>query len=119
MKYFLVLLLFVCKINSQLHAQSSIDTLPLQAIQKMTKLDDLYKLPGEKDSLDHFVAFISLPGIEPVAAYNRGKDFEPNTIENLNQLTPGSKLSILAYAINSDHPELGPLKLPRKDFYIK
>jgi|GEM_PF-7030419 len=111
--------IFISIVSSNLAAQSTTDTIPFKNIRQLTKLEDLYKLPGDKDSLDHFVAFITLPGTDPVAAYNKGSDFIPNTIEIINQLTPGSKLSILVYAINTDHPEMGPVKLLRKDFFIK
>lgn len=119
MKYLILLSLFACPLGNSLSAQSATDTLQVEALQKMTHLADLYLLPDKNYQLDHFVAFISLPGIDPIAVYNQGNTFLPNTIENINRLTQGSKLSILVYASNTDHPEIGPVKLPRKEYVIK
>jgi hypothetical protein len=63
------------------------DTLTLYGVHQMSQLEDLYKMPGANYQLDHFVLFISLPGIDPIAAYNRTYDLTANTIENLKRLT--------------------------------
>ena len=119
MKKLLFILILISSSPIYLKAQSSTDTLTIDSVLRMTVLQDLYQLPGENYQLDHFVLFISLPGIDPIAAYNHTFDFTENTIENINRLTAGSKLSVLVYAINKDHPDSSPVKLPRKDFYIK
>ncbi len=119
MKYFILFFVLTFTWNHSLSAQSKTDTLELELVHKMTTLADLYSPPGENYQLDHFVVFISQPGIDPFAAYNYSSDFIPNTIENLNRLTSGSTLSLQVYAVNSDHPGEKPVKLPRKDFYIK
>ena len=95
------------------------DTLTLYGVHQMSQLEDLYKMPGDNYQLDHFVLFISLPGIDPIAAYNRTYDLTANTIENLKRLTSGSKLSVLVYAANKDQPDSSPTKLPMKDYFIK
>jgi len=95
------------------------DTLTLYSVHQMSQLQDLYQLPGENYQLDHFVLFISLPGIDPIAAYNRTYDLTANTVENIKRLTSGSKLSVQVYATNKDQPDSGPVKLPRKEYFIK
>ena len=114
---FILFLLYAHHYN--LKAQASMDTLTVDSVHQMTQLQDLYQMPGENYQLDHFVLFIGLPGIDPIAAYNRTFDLTANTIENIKSLTSCSKLSVQVYATNRDQPDSSPVKLPRKDYFIK
>jgi len=118
-KHLLLCFLLTCAAGNSLLAQSKIDTLKSEEIHKITQLSQFYSLPAEHDSLDHFIAYFSFPDIDPFAVYNYGNDFLPITIENFNQLSAGNKLSIQAYTKNTLNPGADPVKLPRKDFYIK
>jgi hypothetical protein len=103
MKFLSTLLFFIALFaSSPLHAQAKMDTLQLDSVKLMTKLSDIYPLPGEKYQLHHFLAFISLPGIDPYAVYNHAYEFEPDLLEHISKLTPGSKFAIQPFAINSE-----------------
>ena len=121
MKFFLTLLFFfTIAASSEIRAQSKTDTLQLDSLKHMKKLNDIYPMPGEPYHLHHFVAFISLEGIDPYAVYNQGSDFEPDLIEKINLLKPGNKIAIQPFALNSTNStDQKPVKFPRKDFYIK
>ena len=106
-------------VSSPLSAQSNVDTLQIDNVKHMTKLDDVYPLPGAQYQLHHFLAFISLPGIDPYAVYNHTLEFEPDLLEHIRKLTPGCKIGIQPFAVNSNGKDEKPIKFPRKDFYIK
>lgn len=113
------LLFFALTTSYQINAQAKTDTLQLDSMKHMKKLSDIYPMPGEPYQLHHFVAFISLEGIDPYAVYNKGSDFEPDLIEKINLLKAGNKISIQPFAINSNSTDQKPVKFPRKDFYLK
>ena len=120
MKFFITLLFFfTIAATSQISAQAKTDTLQLDSLKHMKKLNDIYPMPGEPYQLHHFVAFISLEGIDPYAVYNKGSDFEPDLIEKINLLKAGNKIAIQPFAINAKSTDQKPAKFPRKDFYIK
>lgn len=120
MKFHFTLLFFFALIAaSPLRAQAKMDTLSLDSVKLMTKLSDIYPLPGDQYQLHHFLAFVSLPGIDPYAVYNKTYDFEPDLLEHISKLTPGCKLAIQPFAVNSSETDQKPVKFPRKDFYIQ
>ena len=117
---YLFLLFFALTASSEISAQSNTDTLQLDSLKHMKKLNDIYPMPGEPYHLHHFVAFISLEGIDPYAVYNKGSEFEPDLIEKINLLKSGNKIAIQPFALNSTNStDQKPVKFPRKDFYIK
>jgi hypothetical protein len=116
---FTLLFLFTLIAASPLHAQAKMDTLQLDSLKLMTKLSDIYPLPGEQYQLHHFLAFISLPGIDPYAVYNQSNEFETDLLEHISKLTPGCKFAIQPFAINSSGTDQKPVKFPRKDYYIR
>jgi hypothetical protein len=114
-----VIFFFAFTISSDLAAQSITDTLQLDSLKQLRKLSDIYTLPGGQYQLDHFLAFIYLPDIEPYAVFNKGNDFIPELVETISKMKGESKFSIQVFALNTDKPDPKPMKFPRKDFYIK
>lgn len=119
MKILVTAFFFSVIVTSPLRGQSNMDTLQLDSLKRMTTLSDLYSLPNEQYQLDHFLAFIYLPGIDPYAVYNKGNAFVPDLLENINKLEGESKFSIQVFAFHTTQPDQKAIKFPRKDYYIK
>lgn len=101
-------------------SQSTIDSLSIHQLKSIALISEIYSTPHQRYILDHFVFAWSTAGIDPQVQYNKGETISKESTLLFEKVKPGDTLIIKeVYAINSESPGKGFVKLPEKIFILK
>ena len=118
-KYILILIAFIC-IPQIGQSQSKTDSLLIDELRNMELITDIYSIPHNRYHLDHFVFVRKTVNMDPEVQYNKGKKITNESKLFLNRIKPRDTLMIKeVYALNSESPATGLIKLPEKKFLVK
>ena len=119
LKYLIIFIAFICipKIGQ---SQSKADSLQIDKLRNMEVITEIYSIPHTRYHLDHFVFVRKTANIDPEVQYNKGEKITDESKLFLNRIKPGDTLIIKeVYALNSESPDTGLIKLPERKFLVK
>ncbi len=118
-KYILILIAFFC-IPQIGQSQSKVDSLQPDQLIDMVLITEIYSIPHNRYHLDHFVFVRKTVNMDPEVQYNKGEKITDESKLFLNRIKPGDTLIIKeVYALNSESPDTGLIKLPERKFLVK
>jgi len=101
-------------------AQTTIDSLQIDQLAKIELITEIYSIPHARYKLDHFVFVRKTALIDPEVQYNKGERITEESKLLLNRVKPGDTLIIKeVYAVNTESPDTGLIKLPERKFLLK
>jgi len=116
-----ILIIFLISILPQWGgSQGLIDTLQIGQLNALEKITEIYEWPHSRYELDHFVFVLKTKGWDPQVQYNEGESISAESRELLGRAMAGDTVIIKeVYALNTESPASGQVKLPEKRILLK
>ncbi|MBK9105218.1 MAG: hypothetical protein IPL92_11790 [Saprospiraceae bacterium] len=120
MKSYIVIVFIISTLPQMGRSQGLIDTLQIGQLNTLEKITEIYDWPHSRYELDHFVFVLKTKKWDPQVQYNEGESISTESRELLGRAMAGDTLIIKeVYALNSESPESGQVKLPEKRILLK
>ena len=105
-----------------LHAytQEKADTIEIATLKEIELISDLYTLPHPRYQFDTYCIAWRTDGVDPQIRFNRGDRISADSKMLFSLFKPGDVFVIKeVFALNTDAPEKGPVKMPEKKIVLK
>ena len=118
-KYIEIFIAFIL-IPQIAQSQGKFDTLQIDQLTKIELITEIYNIPHARYLLDHFVFVRKTDHIDPEVQYNKGEMISEESKLFLKRIKSGDTLIVKeVYALNSESPGKGLIKLPERKFLLK